>query len=87
MDLQIRPWSRSSGPVIGLHGQGFPNPIRSRRPDLEAPAGDHGWRIHKHVPVPLPLPDVESIGPDALAFYVPFHLYRKDWVSTYVIQE
>jgi hypothetical protein len=40
---------------------------------------EHEWRIHESIPPPSPPPDVDQVGADALAFYVPFHFYCKDW--------
>jgi hypothetical protein len=58
----------------------IPDWIRARRPEEEAPANsEHKWRIHGSIPPPLPPPDVDQVGADALAFYVPFHLYSRDW--------
>src|SRR5262249_37417656 len=57
----------------------IPDWIRYRQPDQQAPSGDHTWRIHSEMPVPVPPPEIDTVGPDALAFYVPFHLYRDDW--------
>lgn len=66
---------RAPGPAPPI-----PDWLRTRRPEEEVPVGgDHTWRIHGAIPPPLPLPDVDRVGPDALAFYVPFHLYREDW--------
>jgi len=77
-DTEIAPSSNSAV------GRSRPRPdlpdwIRNRRPEQEAPRGQHGWLIRSKLPIPLPPPDVDAIGPDALAFYVPFHFYRDDW--------
>jgi hypothetical protein len=57
-----------------------PEWIRMRRPDDEAPAdSEHKWRIHGSILPPPPPPDIDQFGPDALAFYVPFHFYGTDW--------
>ena len=57
-----------------------PDWIRTRRPEHEAPAdSEHKWQIHENIPPPPPPPDVDQVGADALAFYVPFHFYGKDW--------
>jgi len=57
----------------------IPDWIRTRRPDEQAPGDSgHSWRIHGDMSSPPPPPDVNKFGPDALAFYVPFHFYT-DW--------
>jgi hypothetical protein len=57
-----------------------PDWIRTRQPENEAAAdSEHKWRIHGSIPPPLPPADVDQLGADALAFYVPFHFYSKDW--------
>ncbi|MBM4087464.1 MAG: hypothetical protein FJ272_21940 [Planctomycetes bacterium] len=39
----------------------------------------HPWRIEGPLDPQQPLPDVETMGTDALAFWVPFHFYRERW--------
>lgn len=71
--------SRAGSALLRPPRAPIPDWIRYRRPDQEAPGGEHTWRIDGEMPVPLPLPDIDKVGADALAFYVPFHLYRDDW--------
>lgn len=61
------------------------NPPRLRIPqwlldptDPLSPA-DHTWRIEDPPAVGEPLPDLDRIDPDALAFYIPFHFRREGW--------
>ena len=54
--------------------------IRRRKREDEVPySGSHGWRIFAEVFTRHPDPDVERMGPDALGFYAPLHVYRRDW--------
>lgn len=57
-----------------------PDWIRDRRREQDLP-GDisHPWRIEGPLPRSQPPPDVDVVGPDALAFYIPFHFYRQGW--------
>lgn len=53
--------------------------LRRRPSDSLIVGGDHGWRIDGEVGIPLPNPDLDAVGPDALGFYAPFHMYRDEW--------
>lgn len=59
---------------------GLPAWLRQRTPEQELP-GDAGypWRIEGAIDPQQPPPDVNALGADALAFYAPFHFYRKGW--------
>jgi hypothetical protein len=41
--------------------------------------GSHPWRIEGPIDPQQPPPEMERIGSDALAFWVPFHFYRERW--------
>ncbi|MBI2182509.1 MAG: hypothetical protein HYU31_17035 [Deltaproteobacteria bacterium] len=58
----------------------IPDWLRTRRPEQDAPADRaHPWQIHDTVLPPLPPPNVDAVGADALAFYLPFHFYSDGW--------
>lgn len=59
---------------------GLPVWLRQRTPEREMPASpDFPWRIEGDIGVQNDMAEVDTLGPDALAFYVPFHFYRCGW--------
>lgn len=65
---------------VALPRPGLPAWLRQRTPDQELPSSpDYPWRIEGPIDPPQPPPDVNELGADALAFYVPFHFYRDGW--------
>src|SRR5262249_46352614 len=59
---------------------GLPDWVRQRDPGQELPPGpDYPWRIEGPIDPQQPPPAIDALGPDALAFYAPFHFYREGW--------
>src|SRR4029453_14423689 len=59
---------------------GLPMWLRQRAPEQELPDGsEHSWKTEGPIVPQRPSPDVNTLGADALAFYAPFHFYRKGW--------
>jgi hypothetical protein len=55
---------------------GVPSWVRQRTSEQEIPVE---WRLDGPTHREPPPPAIDSLGPDALAFYAPFHFYRNDW--------
>src|SRR5580704_6286853 len=59
---------------------GLPLWLRERTADQELPRKvDYPWRIDEPTELQQPPSYVNALGADALAFYAPFHFYRKGW--------
>lgn len=54
--------------------------VSQRTENQELPDGaEHPWTIDGPIDSQQPPPNVDALGADALAFYAPFHFYRKGW--------
>ena len=58
---------------------GLPVWVRQRTVEQEVPRANHPWKIEGSAGAQQPPPDLHALGPDALAFYAPFHFYRQGW--------
>lgn len=59
---------------------GLPTWVRERTVEQELPsAREYPWRDRGPDPLQQPPPDASALGADALAFYAPFHFYRRGW--------